>query len=253
MGLIGTILGDIAGSQYEFSKPDCIGILPLFTSESEFTDDTVLAIATKYAIDNSVPFDKAYQRFAIAYPFRGYGRHFETWVFSENPQPYGSYGNGSAMRVAYVADKFNTEKEVLEIAKESAIVTHNHPEGIKGAQTTAMCSYMARTGATKIEIKNYIVNNYGNYYFDTPLKELQKRYKWNGSCQHSVPLAIRCFLESENYIDFLYKVLSFNCDADTICAIGGCVTENYYKTTGLSEDILETFLDTQLLSILKRN
>ena len=138
------------------------------------------------------------------------------------------------------------------MARESAIVTHNHPEGIKGAQVTAICSYMARTGATKIEIEKYAKDSYGNDYFDTPLAELQKQYKWNGSCQHSVPLAIRCFLESENFVDFLYKVLSFNCDADTICAIGGCITENYYKETGISDSLLRNFLDEDLYIIAKQ-
>lgn len=253
MGLTGTILGDIAGSKYEFYRPKLFNpnTAPLFTTENDFTDDTVLAIATKYAIDNGISFTAAYQKFAREYPDRGYGGNFENWIYSKNPQPYNSYGNGSAMRVAYVADKYNTEKEVLDMAKETAIVTHNHSEGIKGAQVTALSSYMARTGATKTEIKKYAITQYGNYYFDTSLDVLRKNYIWNEICQDSVPLAIRCFLESVSYIDFLRMVLSFDCDADTICAIGGCIAENYYNGTGLSEYLLlKQYLDTKLLDIL---
>ena len=224
----------------------------LFTKESDFTDDTVLAIATKYAIDNEVSFVKAYQKFAREYPGRGYGGRFYEWIYSDNPQPYNSFGNGSAMRVAYVADFYDTEKEVLEAAEKSASATHNHPEGIKGAQVTAMCSYMARTGASKSEIKAYAIREYGTYYFDMQIKELREKYTWNEICQDSVPLAIRCFLESENYISFLRNVLSFNGDADTICAIGGCVARNYYKETGLNDsNILETYLDPKLMNIME--
>ena len=253
MGLIGTIIGDIAGSQYEFGKPEKFNCrtAPLFTEGSDFTDDTVLAIATKYAIDNQISFTKAYQKFAREYPGRGYGGNFYEWIYSDNPRPYNSYGNGSAMRVAYVADFYSTEKEVLDVARESAIVTHNHPEGIKGAQATAMCSYMARTGANKFEIRKYIVDQYGDYYFKTPVNRIFRKYNWNEICQDSVPLAVRCFLDSEDYVDFLRKVLFFDCDADTICAIGGCIAENYYKTIGLSTSlILNTYLDQNLLAII---
>ena len=171
------------------------------------------------------------------------------WIYSDNSQPYNSYGNGSAMRVAYVSDVCSTKEEVIRLARETAIVTHNHPEGIKGAVVTAVASFMARTGSSKDEIKKYAIEEYGNYYFDKPLDTLRKEYYWNEICQDSVPLAIRCFLESESYEDFIRKVFSFDCDMDTICAIGGGIAENYYG--GCHLDISETvilkkYLDTYL-------
>lgn len=251
MGLYGTIIGDIIGSRFEFAKPRGLDMskVKLLASDCEFTDDTVLAIATKYAIEKKTSFATAYAKFAKMYPYRGYGGRFETWINSSDLQPYNSFGNGSAMRVAYVADKYNTEKEVLDVAKETAIVTHNHPEGIKGAQTTAMCGFMARTGATKKEIEEYAIKKYGDYYFETPVNEIRKNYKWNEICQDSVPLAIRCFLESENYESFIRNVFSFDCDMDTICAIGGGIAENYYKGCDLELNetmILKRYLDTYL-------
>jgi len=243
MGLYGAIIGDIIGSRFEFAKPRGLNVntVKLLTADCEFTDDTVLALATKYAIEKKTSFATAYAKFAKMYPYRGYGGRFEQWTRSKDLQPYNSYGNGSAMRVAYVADKYDTEKEVLEVAKETAIVTHNHPEGIKGAQVTALCGFMARTGATKKEIEEYAIRKYGDYYFETPIETIRENYKWNEICQDSVPLAIRCFLDSENYEDFIRKVFSFNCDMDTICAIGGGIAENYFKGCGLE------FIDTMIL------
>lgn len=252
MGIYGTIMGDIAGSRFEFYRPKNLNVnhINLFADECDFTDDTVLAVATKWAIINKKSFTEAYRKFGRQYPHRGYGGRFESWLYTENPQPYNSYGNGSAMRVAYVADHFNTEKEVLEVAKESAIVTHNHPEGIKGAQVTALCSYMARTGASKKEIEEYAKKQYGTYYFENSEELIRSQYQWNEICQDSVPLAIRCFVDSNSYDDFLRKVISYDCDTDTICAIGGCIAENYYKGTGhVEQQVLKRYLTSQLFRI----
>lgn len=251
MGLYGAIIGDIIGSRFEFFRPKGIDFntVKLLDNDCEFTDDTVLLIATKYAMEKKIPFDKAYAKFSKMYPNRGYGGKFLSWIYADNKKPYNSYGNGSAMRVAYVADICDTKEEVIRLARETAIVTHNHPEGIKGAIVTAVASFMARTGSSKDDIKKYAIEEYGNYYFDKSLDTLRKEYYWNEICQDSVPLAIRCFLESESYEDFIRKVFSFDCDMDTICAIGGGIAENYYDGChlGISEIVvLKKYLDTYL-------
>lgn len=254
MGLIGSVVGDISGSAIEFFKPVFFDSenAPIFTSESRFTDDTVLACATKYAIIHNKDFTSTYQYFCKKYPNRCYGGRFADWIYEENPKPYNSYGNGSAMRVGYIADAFKTEKETLEVARESAIVTHNHPEGIKGAQVTALCGYMARTGASKKEIEEYAIKNYGPEYFESKIPDLQRKYYWNETCQGSVPLAIRCFLESESYFDFIRTCFKFDCDMDTICAIGGIIAENYYGEIIDNIVILKRYLPHELVRLIKK-
>ena len=261
--LSGVILGDIAGQPYEFSLSpkrleSDIGIDGLFGPKNYFTDDTVLSLATKYAVDNSLSFQKAYQLFGRKYPNAGYGAGFRKWLFEENAEAYNSCGNGSAMRVHYIGAAFDDVNEVIEQAKQSALTTHNHPEGIKGAIVVAVCVWMALHGATKEEILNYV----SAYYDETlcvdhplvPLNKMrqQEMYIYEATvCQGAVPLAIRCFYESENYVDCIKKVLSMYCDADTVCAIAGGVAAAYYGATGVNEkELLQKYLDDYLFDTL---
>lgn len=232
MAVIGTILGDIAGSQYEFNRPKDLDYhnCELFTDKCVFTDDTVMTLAAKLAVRNHIPFADSYREFGDKYPHAGYGGKFRMWLRYDNAEAYGSYGNGSAMRCSYIGEHFNSEKEVEEWAAKSAECTHNHPEGIKGAVVTTKCIYMAQTGSLKIT--GMSINGVS-------------------SCQGSVPAAIRCFIESEDYVSFLRNVFSLPCDTDTLCAIGGGIAEEYYKGTGLDADaLLKKYLDDTLYGIV---
>lgn len=259
MAIIGAVLGDIAGSQYEFYKPP--GLNPdtckLFTESCEFTDDTVMTLAAKSAILNHETFADSYRKFGEQYPDKGYGLNFESWLKNKNMKAYNSIGNGSAMRCSYIGEYFDNQKDVIEWATKSAECTHNHPEGIKGAVVTAMCVYMARIGATKSDVFDYAARQYPKSDYPYPIEfsiaEYRENYQWNEVCHWSVPVAIRCFLESEDYESFLRNVFSLRCDMDTICAIGGGIAEEFYKGTGLDEDmLLRKYLDNNLYKIVKR-
>ena len=258
MAIIGAILGDIAGSQYEFYKPQ--GLNPdtckLFTESCEFTDDTVMTLAAKSAILNNETFADSYRKFGKQYPDKGYGLNFESWLRNKNMKAYNSIGNGSAMRCSYVGEHFKNQKDVIEWATKSAECTHNHPEGIKGAVVTAMCVYMARTGATKKDIFDYAARQYPKdvypYSVETTIADYRENYQWNEVSHWSVPLAVRSFLESDDYESFLRNVFSIHCDMDTICAIGGGIAEEFYHGTGFDEGaLLKKYLDKNLYKIVK--
>jgi len=256
MAVIGAVLGDIAGSRWEFFRPLDLDwkYIDLFTDDCTFTDDTVLTMATKYALINNIPFAEAYHEFGNSYAGRGYGGSFQMWLTNSNTKPYNSFGNGSAMRVSPVADYAKTYEEVTSIAKQTTECTHNHPEGIKGAIVTAVCIWMAKNGASKKEIEDYSSKQYPSNEYKFPvsmsLKELKKIYKWDVTCQGSVPVAVRCFLDSDNYESFIRNVLSMRCDTDTLCAIGGGIAEEFYNGTGFdNEFILKKYLDKNLYEI----
>ncbi len=258
MAIIGTILGDIAGSRWEFGRPRDLDWkrIDLFTDDCFYTDDTVLTVATKYAILNNIPFADAYHKFGNDYPDCSYGGSFHTWLVLDDKQPYNSFGNGSAMRVSPVVDLTDTKDAALWEATQSALCTHNHPEGVKGASVTAICAWMAKNGATKKEIEAYAKSQYPSdkYRFSvlTPMEELKEKYRWDVTCQGSVPVAIRCFLDSEDYESFIRNVLSLVCDTDTLCAIGGGIAEEFYKGTGFDEEyLLKKYLDDNLYKIAK--
>ncbi|MBD5081767.1 MAG: ADP-ribosylglycohydrolase family protein [Ruminococcaceae bacterium] len=258
MAVIGAILGDISGSQYEFSRPKDLDTehCELFTKKCEFTDDTVLTLAVKHAITNGLPFADTIRDFARRYPRSGYGERFIRWMLSTNAEPYNSFGNGSAMRCSFIGEHFDTENEVSLWAARSAECTHSHPEGVKGAVVTAMCVYMARTGASKEEIFKYTAKNYPKsdykYSPEYKLEEYRNSYEWNEICQDSVPAAVRCFLESEDYTSFLRNVYSLPCDMDTLCAIGGGIAEEFYHGTGFDDNkLLKEYLDEYLYGILR--
>lgn len=257
MAIIGSILGDIAGSRWEMGRPNDLDWkhVELFTDECFFTDDTVLTVATEYALKMVLDFAETYKRFARWYPGVSYGAAFLNWVHSDSLEPYGSFGNGSAMRISPIVDYATDEAELKRIVCESAGCTHNHLEGLKGAEVTAVCAWMAKYGATKNDILQYALSMYpaDKYRFSPAmdLATLRDCYSWDVTCQGSVPVAIRCFIESEDYESFLRNVLSLRCDTDTLGAIGGCIAEEYYGKTGFDDyTLLAKYLDKRLLSFL---
>lgn len=224
--MIGAIAGDIIGSVYEH-RPIKTTHFPLLTAESHFTDDTVLTVAVAAAILDKREYGEVIADFATRYPRAGYGRSFKQWVQSWEHEPYGSYGNGSAMRVSPVGFAFNTVASVLREAKRSAQVTHNHPEGIKGAQATALAIFLARTGKTKNQIKKEIISRFG-YDLDRKLDDIRPAYSFDVTCQGSVPEAIIAFLESAGYEDAIRKAISLGGDSDTLACITGGIAEAFY-------------------------
>jgi len=241
--MFGAILGDIVGSPYEFDHNNIkTKDFPLFSENSEFTDDTVMTLAIAQAIMTEgaaaggkklrSAFTREMRRLGNAYPNAGYGARFCWWLEMPQPRPYNSFGNGSAMRVSAVAWMFDTLEEVRRAARLSAEVTHNHPEGIKGAEATASAIFLARTGSTKEEIRDYIEAEFG-YDLHRTCDEIRPTYHHVESCQESVPEAIIAFLEGESFEDVLRTAVSIGGDSDTIAAIAGSIAEGYY---GLDED-----------------
>jgi ADP-ribosylglycohydrolase len=224
--LLGAMIGDIVGSIYEWNNIKRTDF-PLFQPGCSFTDDTVLTAATAHALMMGTGYAQAYQDFARRYTGRGYGGSFSRWIFTDDPKPYNSWGNGAAMRVSPVGFAFDTIDAVLAEAERSASVTHNHPEGIKGAQSTALAILLARQGRTKPEIREEISTRFG-YDLSRSLEEIRPSYTFDVSCQGSVPESIIAFLESESYEDAIRKAVSLGGDSDTIACITGGIAEAFY-------------------------
>lgn len=225
--MLGAIIGDIAGSVYEFYPVERTDF-PLFTPQSKFTDDTVLTIAVADAFIHNKDMAKTIQNYAREYEGRGYGGKFFSWIYDENPEPYGSYGNGSAMRVSSAGWLGNDINEVLELAYKSAAVTHNHVEGIKGAQAVALAIFLARKGSSKYAIQDEISERF-NYDLSRSLSEIEKDYAFNETCQQSVPEAITAFLYSDDYESAIRNAIWLKGDADTQASIAGSIAEAFYK------------------------
>lgn len=244
--MLGAIIGDIVGSTYEFSNIKTKEF-PFFTEGSEYTDDSILTLATADWLLHGGDVARYYSHYAAAHshPMGGYGTSFAGWVIRSQRRgdftPYNSCGNGSAMRVSPVGWAFNTQEEVRAYAKRSAECTHNHPEGIKGAQATALCILMARQGATKHAIQQTMEREWG-YDLSLTVDELRPRYSWEGldghgdgaTCQGSVPQAIRAFLDGNDFEDCVRNAISLGGDSDTIGCITGSIAEAYY---GIPEDL----------------
>jgi ADP-ribosylglycohydrolase len=228
MLLSGAIAGDIIGSAYEMrriKKTD----FPLFSDKSHFTDDSVMTVAVaSKLLDFHGSYTKEMQDFGRRYPHAGYGSDFMKWLFSDNPQPYGSYGNGSAMRVSPVSYTLSHLYEVWYEAEKSAEITHNHSEGIKGAKAVATAVFLARTGSSKEEIKNYIEHTF-NYDLSRTIDEIRVNYHLDISCQGSVPEAMISFLESTDFESSIRNAISIGGDSDTIASISGAIAEAFYK------------------------
>jgi ADP-ribosylglycohydrolase len=225
--MIGAIAGDIIGSVYE-ADPIKTTDFPLFQESSTFTDDTVLTVATAYSILKNEGFTESFKKFGRSYPYAGYGFNFMLWLCSNTSEPYNSWGNGSAMRVSPVGFAFNSTDDVLEQAKRSAEVTHNHPEGIKGAQATALSVFLAGKGENKEAIKKEITKRF-NYDLNRTVDKIRPAYQFDVSCQGTVPEAIICFLESDGFEDAIRNAVSLGGDSDTLACITGGIAQAYYK------------------------
>ena len=249
--ILGAICGDTVGSNYEWHSTKDKNFR-LENPRTRFTDDTVMTVAIMAWLLGDYPTPvEAMQTLGRRYSRAGYGGGFRKWIDSPTPQPYNSFGNGSAMRVSGCGWLFDTEEETLAKAKESAEVTHNHPEGIKGAQATALAIFMARTGKSKEDIKARITELFG-YDLDRKLDDIRPGYSFNRdtvSCQGSVPEAIISFLESTSYEDAIRNAISLGGDADTQGAIAGSIAEAFYG--GLGSDVLYDIVDRHLTTDLK--
>ena len=233
--MYGAILGDIIGSPYEFDMGDKTKDFPLFSENSYFTDDTVMTIAVAEAFMGA-PDDEdvirqrliqSMQKWGHRYPGAGYGVRFSDWLDCHDPQPYNSWGNGSAMRVSAVAWLYNDLATVRRMARLSAEVTHNHPEGIKGAEATAAAIFLARTGKTKAEIKTYTEREF-HYNLNRTCDEIRPTYYHVESCQETVPEAITAFLEGDSFEDVIRTAVSLGGDCDTLTCIAGSIAEGFY-------------------------
>jgi len=224
--MYGAIAGDMVGSVYE-SHPIKKKHFPLFSSGSCFTDDTVMTLGVAKAILEGMSYRDALWSLGRAYPGAGYGQSFYLWLHTRDPKPYQSWGNGAAMRVSPIAYAFDTEEEVLWHALASAAVSHDHPEGIKGAQAIALAVYLARKGADKETLRREISDRFG-YNLTRTVDELRPGYVFDVSCQGSVPEAIIAFLDSITFEDAIRNAVSLGGDSDTLACMAGAVAEAFY-------------------------
>ncbi len=233
--MIGAIAGDIIGSIYE-RRPIKTKEFPLFDHRCRFTDDTVLSVAVADAILTGRPYQQSLRELGRRYPRAGYGGSFSLWLQSDDPRPYNSWGNGSAMRVSPIGFAFSSEEDVLRHAKMTAELSHNHPEGIKGAQATALAVFLARTGAGKKQIRARIAELFG-YDLNRTVDGIRPGYSFDVSCQGTVPEAIIAFLDSETYEDAIRNAISLGGDSDTLACITGGIAEAFHG--GVRDDIVK--------------
>ena len=224
--MIGAVAGDIIGSVHEFAGTKTKDF-PLFTPGSTFTDDTVLTVAVAEWILTGEDLVDLFHRYTRANPGRGYGGGFRRWAARRDRKPYGSYGNGAAMRVGPVGFAFDTIEEVLDRAARSAAVTHDHPEGIRGAQATAAAVFLARRCKDREEIRRTIESRFG-YDLSGTLDGIRSSYRFDETCQGTVPQALIAFLESDGYEDAVRNAISLGGDADTLACIAGGIAEAFY-------------------------
>lgn len=227
--MLGAIIGDIVGSRFEFNNTNSTDF-ELFTDESTYTDDTICTVAIADAILNGKNYKDSLLEWCRKYPNPkgAYGGSFVRWIHSADPQPYNSFGNGSAMRVSPIGWAFDSYQEVLRQAELSAAVSHNHPEGIKGAQCVADLIYHLRTGKIdKDAVKRCVKHSFG--YEILPVDYIRETNSFNETCQGTVPQAISCFLEAKDFEETIRLAISIGGDSDTIGAIAGAIAEAYYK------------------------
>lgn len=258
--MLGAIIGDIVGSIYEFDNIKTKDF-ELFGRECFFTDDTVMSVAVAEALLDTQPGDKenviknklaaSMKKWGREYPDAGYGGHFSYWLRTDDTQPYNSYGNGSAMRVSAAGWLYDDMFTTRYMARLTSAVTHNHPEGIKGAEATAAAIFLARNGASKQEIREYIEKEF-SYDLNFTCDEIRPTYYFNETCMDTVPQAIVAFLDGESFEDVIRTGVSIGGDTDTLCAIAGSIAEAYY---GIPEDIVGTaksFLTDDLLEVVEK-
>jgi ADP-ribosylglycohydrolase len=248
--MLGAIAGDVIGSVHEGTRTKTKDF-PLFIPGSRFTDDTVLTVAVAECLLRGRDYVDTFHDYFDAYPLAGYGGTFLWWASTRQREPYNSWGNGSAMRVSPLAYVGATLDEVLEAASRCAAVTHNHDEGIRGAQATAAAIFLARSGSTKEQIRRYIEEQFG-YFLDETLDELRPTYQFDVSCQWSVPQSILAFLESSGFEDAVRNAISLGGDADTMACIAGAIAEAHYG--GVPAEIAEPVLarlDDRLRNVVR--
>ena len=241
--MYGAILGDIIGSPYEFDMGDKTKDFPLFRADSMFTDDSVMTIAVADALLSDARDPEriktllvySMKRWGRKIPDAGYGGMFYRWLFTDDQEPYGSFGNGSAMRVAAAGWLYDTLEETRKKARLTAEVTHNHPEGIKGAESVAAVIWLARNGKSKQEIREYVIKEFG-YDLSRTCDEIRPEYYHVESCQQTVPEAITAFLEGESFEDVIRTAVSLGGDCDTLTCIAGSMAEAFY---GVPEELKE--------------
>ena len=234
--MYGAILGDMIGAPYEFDMGNKTKEFPLFSEYSQFTDDSVMTIAVAEALMDARENDdqgvltalqESMRKWGHMYPDAGYGRRFYDWLNSEVPEPYGSFGNGSAMRVSSAGWLFDTLQATRHMARLTAEVTHNHPEGIKGAESVASAIFMARTGNTKEDIREYIIKEF-DYDLSRSCDEIRPEYYHVESCMKTVPEAVTAFLEGNGFEDVIRTAVSLGGDCDTLTCIAGSIAEAFY-------------------------
>lgn len=249
--MLGSIIGDIIGSPYEFDNHRSTEF-PLFTKYSCFTDDTVLTVATAVKLLDGDAYAERYKEFYRLYPHCSYGVRFHAWGSSASLEPYNSYGNGAAMRVSPIGWAFDNIEETLDEAALSAEATHNHLEGTKGAQATAAAIFLARTGASKSDIRTYVTNRFG-YHIEEDIDYLREYYEYNETCQRTVPESIAVVLASTDFEDAIRKAVSIGGDSDTIACIVGGIAEAFYGK--IPEEIRNEGLkrlDKRMMSVVER-
>lgn len=269
--MIGTIIGDIVGSRFEFNNHHSTEF-EFFTEECFVTDDSIMTLAVAKAImetDQEMLCESQQKRqdatylerlsmntvrymqlIGRKYPNCGYGCNFSRWIFGENPQAYRSYGNGAAMRVSPVSDIAKSIEDVKLFSKAVTQISHNHDEGIKGAEATAIAVYLAKNEYDKNQIRKYIEEHY--YTLDFTIEEIKNAYRFNETCQETVPQAIQAFLESNSFEDAIRKAISIGGDSDTIAAITGSIAEAYYGVMDKLKEKALTYLDDELMEIYNK-
>ena len=249
--MLGAIVGDVAGSHYEHFPTKAVDI-EFFREHSCVTDDSVLTVAVADWILHGGKLHEYFHRYVAKYPDAGYGGTFINWARCRDTEPYDSWGNGSAMRVSPVAYAKNSLDEVLELAKQTAAVTHSHPHGIAGAQATAGAIFLARNGSSKNEIREFVADRFG-YDLTRTIDQIRPTYSFDVSCSGSVPESIIAFLESDSFESALKLAISLGGDADTMACIAGAIAEPFYG--GVPETIwnkTKTYLDDELNKIVEQ-
>lgn len=259
--MYGAILGDMIGAPYEFDRGNKTKDFEMFNDRVSFTDDSVMTIAVADAlmrISNDADDDdvktaviQSMQKWGKKYPRAGYGQRFFFWLGKKNPQPYGSWGNGSAMRVSSVGWLYNSLEETRRYARLTAEVTHNHPEGIKGAEAVAAAIFMARNGASKEEIKKYIIQEF-DYDLSRTCDEIRPGYHHIESCQETVPEALTAFMEGADFEDVVRTAVSLGGDCDTLTCIAASIAEAFYGLPDNMKDECRKRLPKDMLGILDR-
>ena len=258
--MIGAILGDMIGAPYEFDRSPKTKEFPLFGKGTEFTDDSVMTIAVAEALMDTIgksddeikaALVASMQKWGKLYPDAGYGGMFYQWLRTKNPEPYGSFGNGSAMRVSSAGWLFDTLEETRHMARLTAEVTHNHPEGIKGAEATASAIFMARTGSSKEEIRDYIVREFA-YDLSRSCDEIRPTYHHVETCQQTVPEAITAFMEGTDFEDVIRTAVSLGGDCDTLTCIAGSMAEAFYGVPAGMVNECRKRLPADMLAVIDR-